>query len=444
MISSGATFETAMGPEACFDGATEVIDLVDEFVDQALVGIGEWASKRTGSDLRFDDAALNTLLSSFRHQLVQLEPNANAEGTPTPLQSWPELQGTLRRRLDVGVTKSFVNEVRVFNSGALSGFAEILGLQTDAPVLHHYEIFPTTALEGGIKMPIGPEAAGEFGEYVVRYTNDLGMQWEHKVVCGQLGGGLAAGVFGYSINSKTGADGHLSTSTMTSNEYYGPEFFADLGFLALDASASALAVGQGLGMTTYTDGERVAYFDSSGPKSSGGTGSFAESSITAQAGSCWTTAAGEHVLPDQHQLPQSPDVAPDEWTRVARLTIPFNTGESAPNADGHNAILDLVDWMNAHDTYEAYRIAAVGSASNRWRGDTGGADPTALNRTLAQSRADVVGTLIEAAVSETPISLDTSIELVEATRDASSEDQDDDHQADRVVTVLIEALGACG
>ena len=80
----------------------------------------------------------------------------------------------------------------------------------------------------------------------------------------------------------------------------------------------------------------------------------------------------------------------------------------------------------------------------RWQGDTGDSDPTVLNRTLAQSRADVVGTLIEAAVSETPISLDTSIELVEATRDASSEDQDDDHQADRVVTVLIEALGACG
>ncbi|NCG22089.1 MAG: hypothetical protein GWP91_23990 [Rhodobacterales bacterium] len=199
----------------------------------------------------------------------------------------------------------------------------------DRSILHHYEFIPIEAVEAsGVLFNVA--VSGESGSYAIRYKNDLGMEWEHHISCALAGTGAGAIPFGFSLNGKTGLDGLVASGTMSSLEYYSPDFFT----WSLVGSMSASAVGAGAGLSAgvigFADTAQSTSFDTSGLESRMGTSVIGEASVDFMTGTCAEWEGADFSLAPEEELPHSPEVAPGEWTRVARLTIPFDTGESAP------------------------------------------------------------------------------------------------------------------
>ncbi|MEZ4322528.1 MAG: hypothetical protein R3F61_33990 [Myxococcota bacterium] len=160
-----------------------------------------------------------------------------------------------------------------------------------------------------------------------------------------------------------------------------------------------------------------------------------------------TTAAGA-VLPPSAVAPEQGREG--QWVPLIEAGVFFSTGDAGLDAEDIRTIQQVATAIRAHDavsTGDAFRVALVGRASNRWRGETGESSPQALNEGLATDRAIAVEDAltveladIEAEVTEGVFSESKMLSLVGRARGTAP---DDNGQVDRSVQIAV-LYNPCG
>lgn len=434
------------GTGECFAIEDDAHVLIDRFVTEAREAIEGWAAIRTSTDLRFDASALDQRHMQFLKDWMALESNLGPNDSPVSFQNTPEAVEEVRRRLNAGTIPQFVQEIRIFNNGALHGYAEVLGIE-DSLVSHDYELLTTFGISGGGGEALVGEVALNF--YEVRYSNSLGMSWSQSTTCLSGGVGLGVSTVPVSVNmSSSLGKAQMNAGSRSSIEYFGPEFFDGAAITYTNAEALT-GGGVAVGALSFTNLDRTFTFDTSGMIVRAGTDDVGAASGTLGAGVCGSPSTDEGIsLGDVKSVAEESNDG--EWEALIEAGVFFPTGDAALDGDDIQTVQDVVRAIVRHEQGspgDVFRIAVVGSASNRWRGDTGEATPEELNEAVATDRASAVRAALEVELGElahefTDGVFDESI-MADLVRSSSSADPDDNSQIDRSVYIAVYYNG-CG
>jgi len=429
------------GEGTCFELGDDAESLIDAFILSAHDGIGAWAAIREGSDLDFDDSALDQQWLDFQTDWVDLSSNT----VPTAFRETPEAWDEASRRLNSGTTPQYVQEIRMFNGGALHGYAELLGVEEDIQ-WHHYDLITVVAVSGGGGEGVTVEAA--VASYEIRYSNTIGMSWSQNTQCGSVGAGFGLGTpVSVNVESSLG-DTDINAGSADTITYYAPDFFdaALLGYVAGDALGGG---GVGIGAVQFSNLDDTITFDTTGLIARAGTDVVGKVGGSTGGGVCANPTTDDGVdLDEASPVEEAPREG--EWEPLIEAAIFFPTGDAALDADDVETVKAVAAAAVEHERAsrgDIFRVLVVGSASNRWRGETGEDSPEELNEALAGDRAEAVEAALDVELSELSHEFTQGVfdesKMLALTRDSSAVDPDDNNQIDRSVYIRI-LYNPCG
>jgi len=378
---------------------------VQTFQSEVQKIMGDWRKKRSTPNLTFDDGtlALNRALSKLRREAAEFD------GVSTVSNMHPVLANGAQRIHTTTYTR-FLQEIRVFNAGAVNDYKHLLGFE-DLKVTHKYQAKGGASESGGIEIA-GVGGGVETKDVTFYYScPELGISWNQLV-------SLNGFKLSYTLSAKSAIGGAKGPKDPTfdpslggssqkagsskdpltldpTTSYLPPGFFGTARYTqvgasvkgsagalmggAVGAAASAMVISNpdrfGVAPTTLTwnsdwapTSERTASVGPKGPEPG------ADLAATAEVAEFTASMVGKAELEGDLGEVEDENKAMYVWVPLHLGWVFFNTGEASLTENGYNTLKLLSQEVkDRDDTVEKklmsvprYKVEIVGSYSNRW------------------------------------------------------------------------------
>lgn len=411
-------------------------ELIERFAATAQKLIEPWTAvrSRNDGDFSFDAKPLDQHFDQFRSEWFKVfteETQYDEMGIPVPLTAYHPAMAELKRQLDVGHFRQYVEEINQFNFRGLFNYREILGVDGGA-TRHNYSLQIIAGLE--VSADVGVSLEGSIQGFSIRYENDIGMWWERTVMgrTGGLGAGIGLSPIGVNALSSLGG-GELNAGSASTFKYIPPSLFTGFSGITYTNGQALVGGGVSVGEMTFFDSDHSLTFDTSGIIAKIGTADVGEASATMGLGYAIGGALEEDTgmqFPELKEKELQP--ATDAWMPLFGGVVYFDTDETALTTDD-GAVISQVSKEIGQAPDSIFRIELIGSASKV--GDA------AYNAELAKQRCTNTQSALKASLSGLDVDFSQDVrdksQLIPRVRDTPRTSDIDNRQIDRSCGVIV-------